>query len=64
MENTKKQLDLPRHYRLQPGKTRMHSVYTQFYSCDAQQMNTVHNENASATTTICKSIVQMKHVRK
>jgi len=28
----------------------MHSVYTQFYSCDAQQMNTVHNEIASAKT--------------
>lgn len=40
---------LPHLHQLRPGKTKTHSVYTQFCSCDAQQMNTVNNKNASAT---------------
>lgn len=44
----KKKNDIPRQHQLQPEKTEMHSVYIQFCSCDAQQMNTVHYENASA----------------
>jgi len=41
-------MKLPRRHQLQPEKTKMHSACIQFCSCDAQQMNTVHDKNVSA----------------